>query len=70
MTIKNSQGKSIDQVRFYFPNPVFSHRQLYIALSRVASVENLFVSIHQDKEKGYKTSSMVNLDVLKMLIPG
>ncbi|GKB00079.1 ATP-dependent DNA helicase PIF1-like protein [Tanacetum coccineum] len=53
MTINKSQGQSLSQVGLFLERPVFSHGQLYVALSRVRSKNGLRVVIC-DKEASAK----------------
>ncbi|XP_020881833.1 ATP-dependent DNA helicase PIF1-like [Arabidopsis lyrata subsp. lyrata] len=57
MTINKSQGQSLKEVGIYLPRPVFSHGQLYVALSRVTSKKGLKVLI-VDKEGKTQSQTM------------
>lgn len=46
MTINKSQGQSLRCVGIYLPKPVFTHGQLYVALSRVKSIGGLKILLH------------------------
>jgi ATP-dependent exoDNAse (exonuclease V) alpha subunit len=43
MTINKSQGQTIPNVGVYLPEPVFSHGQLYVTLSRATTTANIKV---------------------------
>ncbi|GJV51328.1 ATP-dependent DNA helicase PIF1-like protein [Tanacetum coccineum] len=45
MTINKSQGQSLSRVGLYLPRPVFTHGQLYLAVSRSKAIRGLKVDI-------------------------
>ena len=52
MTINKSQGQSYDRVGIYLRNEVFSHGQLYVALSRGRHPANIKVAYGNNEAVG------------------
>ena len=56
MIVNKSQGQTIPNVRVYLPEPVFSHSQLYVALSRATARSNIRIlavpAAEKDVNKG------------------
>jgi ATP-dependent DNA helicase PIF1 len=66
MTINKSQGQSLDCVGLFLPNPVFSHGQLYVAVSRVKSKKGLKILIlDEDKKPTNITTNVVFKEVFQ-----
>ena len=65
MTINKSQGQSLAKVGIYLPRPVFTHGQLYVAVSRVRTKKGLRILILD--EDGNVTNRQKMLFILKFL---
>lgn len=63
MTINKSQGQTIEHVGIYLPQPVFSHGQLYVALSRCPTFANLNIFIEHKPDRKH-TANVVFKQVL------
>jgi len=59
MTINKSQGQTLSRVGLYLPQPVFTHGQLYVAISRVKTKRGLKILILD--EDGNVTNTTKNV---------
>ncbi|XP_062182176.1 uncharacterized protein LOC133886510 [Phragmites australis] len=58
MTVNKAQGHTIPNVGIYLPEPVFSHGQLYVALSRATARANIrILAVTADAKKRKKKCS-------------
>nr|XP_025878227.1 uncharacterized protein LOC112937618 [Oryza sativa Japonica Group] len=65
MTINKSQGQTLDQVGIYLTKPVFTHGQLYVAVSRATSRSRLKILIQNDDGScGNQTRNVVYVEIL------
>ncbi|KIK74316.1 hypothetical protein PAXRUDRAFT_166368 [Paxillus rubicundulus Ve08.2h10] len=67
MAINKSQGQSVQHVGLDLHTPVFSHGQLYVALSCCTHPHNIKVIFPQDQNTT-KTTNVVFTEVLRGLI--
>ncbi|XP_039778097.1 ATP-dependent DNA helicase PIF1-like [Panicum virgatum] len=68
MTINKAQGQTIPNVGIYLPEPVFSYRQLYVALSRGVSRSTTWMLAKPNKDldsTGRRTKNIVFRDILR-----
>ena len=66
MTINKIQGQTLTYVGLYLKQPVFSHGQLYVAVSRVKSRKSLKILIENaDGTCGSETQNIVYPEVFR-----
>ncbi|XP_022032917.1 ATP-dependent DNA helicase PIF1-like [Helianthus annuus] len=68
MTINKSQGQPLSRVSLYLKQPVFSHGQLYVALSRVKTRDGVILLIlDNDRKHTDKTTNVVYKEIFNEL---
>ena len=63
MTINKAQGQTFDRVGLLLRQPVFSHGQLYVAFSRVRSLDSIQLKIEHGEETAV-TKNIVYREIL------
>jgi hypothetical protein len=66
MTINRSQGQGFENVGIYLRYPVFSHGQLYVAMSRCKSIHRLKLLIEHEPYNHRHTKNIVYQEVLNL----
>ncbi|KAK8946815.1 hypothetical protein KSP39_PZI007115 [Platanthera zijinensis] len=72
LTINKSQGQTIGNVGIYLPNHVFSHGQLYIALSRGVTSQSTRVLVKNyaiEDHEGVHTKNVVFKEIFDRVDP-
>ncbi len=71
MTINKAQGQTLKMVGIFLPKPIFTHGQLYVAMSRIGCPEGVKLLVtdgwkdaHEDAHAGVYTHNVVYTEVL------
>ncbi|XP_020994900.1 uncharacterized protein LOC107481086 [Arachis duranensis] len=65
MTINKSQGQSLSKVGLILKKPVFTHGQLYVAISRVTNKKGLKILLCHEEERSNETDNVVFKEVFR-----
>ncbi len=57
MTINKAQGQTFDQIGIFLDEPLFSHGQLYVALSRTRFSDKIKIELKEGKNQGLATNN-------------
>jgi ATP-dependent DNA helicase PIF1 len=69
MTVNKSQGQSFNFVGVNLRIPVFTHGQLYVALSRVTDIRGLSLLLPQGGDTATATATTTNIIYPEVLLP-
>jgi len=61
MTINKAQGQTVPNLGVYLPRPVFAHGQLYVALSRATSPDNIKIVVDYEVHESAETVCVDNV---------
>ena len=64
MTVNKAQGQTFDKVGIYLPAPVFSHGQLYVALSRAKSFKDIYIQICETATQGRRNKKYITQNIV------
>jgi ATP-dependent DNA helicase PIF1 len=71
MTINKAQGQTLKMVNIFMPKPVFTHGQLYVAMSRIGCLEGVKLLVtngwedaHENAPAGVYICNVVYIEVL------
>lgn len=64
MTINKAQGQTLDKVGLFLRSPVFTHGQLYVACSRVRSMDSLRIQLAETPRQSAKNGETVTDNIV------